>query len=211
MFITLEGPDGSGKSTQAPRLAAALESRGHTVCLTREPGGTQVGERIRNVVLNFPSAHHTALADALLFSAARTQLVTEVIRPALARGEVVVCDRYVDSTTAYQGHGGRADLRDLAEIGRIATGGLVPDLTILIDVPVEAGLARRQHGPAEQMSRFEQSDAFDLAFHERVRAAYLGFAAADPVRWRVVDGTGDEETVAAAILAAVFEAVPELV
>jgi dTMP kinase len=197
LFITLEGPDGSGKSTQAARLADALASRGARVTRTREPGGTAVGERIRAVVLTYRDASHAAVTDALLFSAARAQLVEEVIRPALAGGAVVVCDRYADSTLAYQGYGGGVDIDALRELQRLATGGLQPDLTLLLDLPVDAGLARRAHGPDAEVTRFEAGVAFDRAFHERVRAGYLQLAAREPARWQVVDADRDPDVVAA--------------
>ena len=200
LFITLEGPDGSGKSTQAVRLAHALEAQGVRVTLTREPGGTPVGERIRSVVLTYRDASHAPATDALLFSAARAQLVAEVIRPALAGGAVVVCDRYADSTLAYQGYGGGLDVDALRELQRLATGDLQPDLTLLLDVPVDAGLARRAHGPDAEVTRFEAGVAFDRAFHERVRAGYLELAARDPARWKVVDADRDADAVAASLL-----------
>lgn len=200
LFITLEGPDGSGKSTQAVRLADALASRGARVTLTREPGGTAVGERIRAVVLAYRDASHAPATDALLFSAARAQLVEEVIRPALAGGAVVVCDRYADSTLAYQGYGGGLDVDALRDLQRLATGGLQPDLTLLLDLPVDAGLARRAHGPDAEVTRFEAGVAFDRAFHERVRAGYLQLAAREPTRWQVVDADRDPDAVAADLL-----------
>ena len=165
--------------------------------LTREPGGTVLGERIRGVLLDGSAANHTALADALLFSAARAQLVDEVIRPALAAGSTVICARYADSTLAYQGYGAGLPLDDLRDLEELATGGLKPDRTILLDIPADVGLARK----ASEATRFEL--AFDLAFHERVRAGFLGLAAADPARIRVVDATGDPEAVFAEVLRAV--------
>ncbi len=209
-FVTLEGPDGSGKSTQAQRLAGALRTLGWNVCLTREPGGTEVGERIRAVLLDVPDARHAPLTDALLFNAARTQLVAEVVEPALARGEIVVCDRYADSTLAYQGCGGGVDRRLLDGLQRASTGGLLPVLTVLLDLPVEAGLRRRSRGPGAEWTRFEAGASFDLAFHQRVRDGYLAIAAEDPGRWRVVDAQRDADAVADAVLAAVLAALPEL-
>jgi len=191
-FITIEGPDGSGKTLQATRLRDALEAMGFTVVLSREPGGTAAGERIRDLLLaadpiEVPLAPRT---DALLFNAARSQHVGEVIRPALERGEVVVVARYADSTLAYQGHGSGLPLDDLRAIGRFATGDLVPDLTILLDLPVDVGLARK--GIDENL-RFETG--FDLEFHERVRDGFLAMAAAEPERWVVVDASGDADEV----------------
>jgi dTMP kinase len=136
------------------------------------------------------------VADALLFSAARAQLLAEVIRPALERGDTVVCDRYATSTLAYQGYGGGLDLDAVRSLQAWATGGLEPDLVVLLDVPVEVGLARRQAGRSDEMTRFEDGSRHDLAFHERVRAGYRGMAAVDPGRWIVVDGSGTVDQVA---------------
>jgi dTMP kinase len=199
-FITLEGPDGSGKSTQASRLAESLRVSGRSVCLTREPGGTAIGEQVRKVLLEVASARRLPLADAFLFSAARTQHVEELIRPALLRGEDVVCDRYADSTLAYQGYGSGIDLDVLRGLTRVATGGLRPDVTILLDVPVEVGLARRAEASIDHITRFEADPAFGLAYHERVRRGYLAMAAAEPERWWVVDASRDEDRLAADVL-----------
>lgn len=201
VFITLEGPDGSGKSSLAPRLADALRDRGCDVVLTREPGSTRLGERIRDLLLSTePGLGHTGVADALLFAAARAQHVTEVIGPALERGAVVVCDRFADSSIAYQGHGSGVPLPELGVVQRLATGGLVPDLTLLLDLPVEAGL-RRKSGEGTEVTRFEAS--FDVAYHERVRRAFLDFAAAEPARYVVLDAARDADEVLAAALAAI--------
>ncbi len=192
-FITLEGPDGSGKSSLLPRLAALLRERGLDVVTTREPGSTPLGERIRSILLDTePRIDHTGRADALLFAAARTQHVHEVIRPALARGAIVLCDRYADSSMAYQGAGSQIPLDEVRTLQQFATGGLWPDLTILLDLPVEAGLARKR----DEVTRFEAYH--DLAYHERVRAAFLAFAAAEPARYAVVDATRNPDAVLAA-------------
>ena len=195
-FVTLEGPDGSGKSAQSERLRAAAASTGQDVVLVREPGGTAGGERIR-AILNDAGPVGVRLArrtDALLFNAARAQLLDEVIRPALRRGALLISDRYADSTLAYQGCGSELPLDELRPVVDFATGGLLPDRTILIDVPVEVGLARKS---AAETTRWEAH--FDRAFHERVRAGYLSFAAADPARWVVVDGTAPADDVFAAL------------
>jgi dTMP kinase len=205
-FVTIEGPDGSGKSTQAARLAASLRSAGRAVCLTREPGGTAVGERIRGVLLGLSGEQHAPLTDAFLFNAARIQHVAEVIRPALERGDIVVCDRFADSTLAYQGYGSGADLATLRELEQAVIGTVRPDLTILLDLPVAVGLARRLRGPAGEVSRFEADPAFDVAFHERVRAGYLEMARDEPARWRVVDADGSADGLAARVLRVVEEA-----
>jgi dTMP kinase len=197
-FITLEGPDGSGKSSLLPRLALVLRSRGLDVVTTREPGSTPLGERIRALVLDTePKIDRSGEADALLFAAARAQHVAEVIRPAMARGAVVLCDRYADSSLAYQGGGSGVPMDELRAVQRFATGGLVPDLTILLDLPVEVGLARK----SDEVTRFEAYQ--DVAYHERVRATFLGFAAAEPGRYAVMDASGAPDGVLAAAVAAV--------
>ncbi|MFL5675430.1 MAG: dTMP kinase [Chloroflexota bacterium] len=198
-FITLEGPEGAGKTTQAAALAAHLAGRGIDVHLTREPGGTWLGERLRDVLLaRTPSAARTdALTDALLFNAARRQLVTEVIRPALAAGRSVLCARFADSTLAYQGYGGGVPLDRLRALEDAATDGLRPDLTILLDLPVEAGLARVA---PDDITRFEAE--FDLPFHRRVRDGFLALAAAEPERFAVLDATRPADEVAADAAAA---------
>ena len=197
VFITLEGPDGSGKSSLMPRLAEILRARGCDVLTTREPGSTPLGEQMRRLVLDTePRIDRTGRADALLFAASRAQHVAEVIEPALARGAVVICDRYADSSLAYQGAGSGVPMDELRAVQHFATGGLAPDLTILLDLPVEAGLGRK----ADEVTRFEAYQ--DLAYHERVRAAFLGFAAAEPDRYVVVDATGDEAAVLAGAVAA---------
>ena len=210
LFITLEGPDGAGKSSQIGRLADRLAGTGCEVVTSREPGGTVVGEGVREVLMYSPPGSLDAATDALLFNAARSRNVREVIRPALARGAVVICDRFGDSTRAYQGYGGGVPLEKLDQLIELATDGLVPARTVLVDVPVEAGLARRQAGEARGLTRFETDEAaHGTDFHERVRAGYLEMAAADPGRWRVVDGAQDADTVAEQIWAAVedlFEA-----
>lgn len=182
MFVTLEGPEGSGKSTQIKQLAAFLREQGVPVVVTREPGGTPIGEQIRACLHDVNNRAMTASAEILLYSASRAQLVEEVIRPNLAAGALVLCDRFYDSTLAYQGYGRGLDLGALRRITRFATGGLTPDLTLLLDIDVAEGLRRRQHGDMT-MNRL---DLESLAFHRRVRAGYHELAAAEPARWVVV-------------------------
>jgi len=196
-FITFEGPEGSGKTTQAGRLADALRSRGVPIVATREPGGTVVGERIRDLLLD-PQSSIDPLADALLFNAARRQLMAEVIEPALAAGTTVICARFADSTRAYQGYGGGLPLAELDRLEVVATGGLRPDRTILLDVPVEIGLARKA---PDDRTRFETG--FDLAFHQRVRNGFHAIAVAEPGRFVVVDARADPDDVARRVLRAV--------
>ena len=177
-----------------------LVAGGATVLLTREPGGTTLGERIRSMVLDYaPSDPWLApRADALLFAAGRAQHVAEVIEPALGRGEIVVCARYADSSLAYQGFGLELPLAEVRALQEFATGGRWPDLTVLLDIPVEVGLARKQR---DEQTRFEAG--FDRAYHERVRAGYLAMAAAEPRRWVVLDATAAVETVVEGVLAAI--------
>jgi dTMP kinase len=198
-FITLEGPEGAGKTTQADALADHLGRRGIDVHLTREPGGTWLGERIREVLLarTAPAAPTDPLTDALLFSAARRQLVTEVIRPALDAGRTILCARFADSTLAYQGYGAGVALERLRELEASATDGLKPDLTILLDLPPETGLARKSPG---DVTRFEAE--FDLAFHRRVRDGFLALTTAEPDRFVVVDASQPATDVTAAVIAA---------
>lgn len=199
-FITIEGPDGAGKTTQAERLAAHLREAGGDVLLTREPGGTWLGERIRELLLarSDAAAATDPVTDAILFNAARRQLVTDVIEPALAQGRTVVCARYADSTLAYQGFGAGVPLDRLRALQALATDGLEPDLTILLDLPVEAGLERKAPG---DVTRFEAE--FDLAFHRRVREGFLALAVASPSRFVVIDASRPTDDVATAVNAAV--------
>lgn len=183
LFVTLEGPEGSGKTVVARRLAEELGRRGRRVVLTREPGGTRLGERVREILLGRADLEIDPRADALLFNAARAQLVAEVIRPALSAGSVVLCARFADSTLAYQGYGAGLPVAELRDLARIATGGLDPDLTVLLDVDPEVGIQRKAAGAR---NRFE---AIDLDFHRRVRAGFLELAEAEPRRWRVVDSS----------------------
>ncbi|MGZ8515478.1 MAG: dTMP kinase [Candidatus Limnocylindrales bacterium] len=198
-FITIEGPDGAGKTTQVERLAAHLRTRGVDVLLTREPGGTWLGEQLRDVLLGRtgPAAPTDALTDAFLFNAARRQLVAEVIEPALSAGRTVLCARFADSTLAYQGYGAGIPLEQLRALEAVATGGLRPDLTILLDLPVEAGLRRKAPG---DVNRFEAE--FDLAFHRRVRQGFIALAVAEPTRFVVIDAARSPDEVASSVTTA---------
>ncbi|CAN5310225.1 MAG: dTMP kinase [Chloroflexia bacterium] len=184
-FIVFEGPEGGGKSTQIARLATHLTIEGHEVVVTREPGGTPVGDAIRLVLLERDDDVMLAETEAFLLSAARAQHVHDVIRPALRRGCVVLCDRYADSTRAYQGGGGGMSADDLECLQRIATGGLTPDLRLLLDLPVETGLARRHQDP----STVNRIDRAERAYHEQVRDAFLRLARAEPDSWTIIDAS----------------------
>jgi dTMP kinase len=183
LFITLEGPDGSGKTRQAILLSQRLGELNHDVLLTREPGGTEISEQIRQVLTSLDNTLMDPRAEFLLFSASRAQHVQERIRPHLDKGGIVVCDRFFDASLAYQGYGHGLDLEALREITAFATQGLVPDLTFLLDLPVEQGLQRR-----EQDGNWNRLDAYDPDFHRRVRQGYLDLAKSQPERWVVIDG-----------------------
>lgn len=198
-LVTFEGPEGAGKSTVLRRVAQRLREAGRAVVETREPGGTPSGERVREILLQRTGAGLRPAAEALLFGAARAELVGLVIRPALANGCLVLCDRFTDSTLAYQGHGRGLDLAALRTLNDFATGGLVPDRTLLLDLDVAEGL-RRRHAEGGAITRL---DAESVAFHERVAAGYRALAAAEPDRWRTVDAGAPLEAVEAAVWAAI--------
>ncbi|MDQ0895296.1 dTMP kinase [Agromyces ramosus] len=194
LFITLEGGDGSGKTTQAERLAEWLAGEGRTVLRTREPGGTEVGIEVREIVL-----HHrgdiTPRAEALLYAADRAHHVATVVRPALGRGDVVIQDRYIDSSVAYQGAGRVLDPDAVRRLSEWATEGLRPDLTILLDLDADAARGRLD----EARTRFDRLEAEASEFHDRVRSAYLELAAAEPERFLVIDAALPVDEIAAAI------------
>ena len=196
LFLSFEGGEGSGKSLQARGLAQTLIERGRDVVLTREPGGTAAGERIRDILLHAREIPLSPEAQVLLFSSARAQLVREVIRPALDAGKIVIADRFFDSSVVYQGHGQGVPLEAIREVTRLAVGTLVPDRTFLLDVPVEIGLARSGWRAEAKWDRFE-ADATDL--HVRVRDAYLRLAAAEPRRFVVIPADREEAEVASDI------------
>ncbi len=198
-FITFEGIEGSGKTTQIRLLMDWLRDRSDRVLLTREPGGTSIGEQIRAVLLNPINTEMTPEAEILLFSAARAQIVREIIRPRLKEGWIVICDRFADSTLAYQGYGHGLPLDDLLQITEFATGGLWPDLTIYLDLDVETGLRRKAATPEE----WNRMEAQAIDFHKRVRRGYLQLAAQNPGRWLVLDATQSVAVIQAQIRARV--------
>ena len=194
MFITLEGPEGSGKTSQLPDLADFLREDGWKVLTTREPGGTDIGDQVRQVLMRIDNTAMNPRAETLLFLAARAQLVNEVIRPALAAGTVVISDRYGDSTLAYQGYGHGNDLDTIRQMLAFATGGLTPDLTVLLDVDPAVGLRRKK-----SVGEWNRMDAYQLEFHQRVRAGYLELARQEPRRWVVLDAGLPREMVQSAL------------
>jgi len=197
-FITLEGPEGGGKSTQAKRLVNHLQAQGHEVLFTREPGGTEIGDQIRQVIMSLENKSMSPEAEFLLFSASRAQVVRELIKPQLEHGGIVVCDRFYDSSLAYQGYGHELDLELLRTITGFVSGGLVPDLTFLLDLTSELGLERRK-----QDGRWNRLDDYDLAFHERVREGYHRLAELDPDRWVQIDAAQTEDEIQGQIQSAV--------
>ncbi len=202
-FITFEGGEGAGKSTQIRLLAARLREVAREVVLTREPGGTPLAERLRSVILSGGAKKFGPLGEALLFSAARIDHIDRKIRPALSRGAYVLCDRFADSTRAYQGAKGGVDPTLLLTLEKVALGGVAPDLTFILDLPPESGMERARKRRGENAAdRFE---AEDLAFHEGLREKFLEIARAEPKRCRVVDATAPPEKVSDAIWACVCE------
>jgi dTMP kinase len=191
LFITFEGPEGSGKSTQIKLLCTYLLAQDYPVVQTREPGGTAIGDQIRKVLLSPEHAEMLPVTEFLLFSASRAQLVSQFIRPHLAAGRTVLCDRYADSSLAYQGYAQGLDPDRLRQITRFATGGLTPDCTIYFDLEVTVGLQRKQHASVP----LDRLDAKSIEFHERVRRGYLAMAAQEPDRWYVVNAEANVNTV----------------
>jgi dTMP kinase len=198
LFITLEGPEGAGKSTQIKRLCDWLEASGHAVLCTRNPGGTAIGQQIRQVLLDPANKAMVPMAELMLYAADRAQHVQEIVMPALAQGRIVVCDRFGDSTLAYQGYGRGLDLTLLRALNEMATGGLRPDLTLLLDLPSEIGLERV--AKARAIDRLEDEA---IAFHHRLRDGYLALAAAEPDRFAITDATASPDAVHVALVAAV--------
>ena len=189
MFLTLEGPEGSGKSTQCKLLAEHLTSLGHNVLLTREPGGTEISHQVRQIIMDMKNKSMFPATEFLLFSSARAQLVREKIRPHLNSGGIVICDRYFDSSLAYQGYGHGLPLDSIRAITTFATDNLTPDLTLLLDIDPERGLRRRQSNNEE----WNRLDDYELAFHRRVRDGFFELVKAAPARWRVINADKNVE------------------
>lgn len=205
MFITFEGPEGSGKSTQIQKVAAWWREQGRECVVTKEPGGTPISDRIRAIVLDSATVGLDAWAEVLLYSASRRQHVVEKIKPALQRGELVLCDRYTDATIAYQGYGRVIDLGRLETLNAWATEGIMPELTLLFDIDEEEGLARAHARNAEMTVDEGRFEAEDLRFHRRVREGYLAMAKAEPQRFVIVNGRGSIDEVFARTLAVLKE------
>ncbi len=203
MFITLEGPEGSGKTSQLPKLAEYLRQHGFDVLTTREPGGTSISKQIRTILHNLENKEMNPRTEILLFQASRAQLGEQVIRPHLAKGGVVLSDRYADSTLAYQGYGHQIEIDPLRVLVTFATGGLKPDLTLLLDVDVETGLRRK-----ELKGEWNRLDAYDLEFHQRVRRGYIELVRAEPQRWVVVDAAQEPAKVQEDLRRVVAERLP---
>jgi dTMP kinase len=200
-FITFEGGEGAGKSTQAGLLAARLRTLGIEAVVTREPGGTAFAEQVREMILSRTTAPHGPLAEALLFYAARSDHLTTLVLPALARDAWVICDRFSDSTRAYQGAAGGVSSRDIEDLERIVVGTHGPDLTILLDLPAEAGLARASSRRGDAAAAPDAYETRQLNFHRRLRAGFLGIAAAEPGRVAVLDGARGKDVIAGEIWA----------
>ena len=200
MFITLEGPEGSGKTSHVGPLIQFLREKGYPVFSTREPGGTSIGEQVRQVIHDLKNEEMDARTETLLYQAARAQIVEEVIRPHLAAGETVISDRFADSTIAYQGYGHQQDLNQVRALVEYATGGLMPDLTILLDVDVTIGMERKTRNGSE----WNRLDAYTIEFHQRVRAGYRLMANQEPGRWVVIDAGQEWDKVQAELRQAIL-------
>lgn len=204
-FITFEGIEGCGKTTQLQILAQNLRARGHLVTETREPGGCPIADRVREILLDAENSAMTPMTELLLYAAARAQHVAEVVVPALSAGRIVLCDRFTDATVAYQGYGRGLDQAVIADLGRLATGGIRPELTVLVDCPVEVGIARAMSRiNSSQGAREERFELESLQFHQRVREGYLSLAEREPDRFIVIDGAGSIEKTGSAIAEALL-------
>ena len=200
MFITLEGPEGSGKTSHIPYLVEYLREKGYVVFPTREPGGTTISEQIRDILHDLKNAEMHARTETLLYQAARAQIVEQVIQPRLAAGEIVISDRYYDSTIAYQGYGHQQDLEQVRGLVKYATGGLTPSLTILLDLDVEVGLGRKKKD-----NEWNRMDAKTVEFHQRVRAGYLELVKLEPQRWVVINSEQKWDDVQAELRKVILE------
>ena len=201
MFITLEGPEGSGKTSHIPHLVEFLREKGYVVFPTREPGGTSISEQIRDVLHDMKNAEMHPRTETLLYQAARAQIVEQVIKPRLNDGEIVISDRYYDSTIAYQGYGHQQNLDEVRALVKYATGGLTPDLTVLLDLDVEVGLKRKTQNEME----WNRMDAYTVEFHRRVRAGYLEMVKAEPMRWVIVNSEEAWDSVQAELRRVILE------
>jgi len=204
LFVTFEGPDGSGKTTQIRLLRAYLEEQGYPVYQTREPGGTSIGDQIRQVLHDTANTEIRATTEILLYSASRAQLVEEVIRPALAAGQIVLCDRYAESTLAYQGYGRGLDLDTLQTITAFATGRLRPDLIVYLDIPTEEGLRRKRRAHETENDEWNRLDQESIDFHEGARRGYWRLAEQEPDRWLIVDACQPVEVIQQGVRQAVL-------
>jgi dTMP kinase len=205
MFITLEGPEGSGKTSHVAPLVEYLHKKGYTVFPTREPGGTSIGEQIREVLHSLKNSEMHARTETLLYQAARAQFVEQVVRPRLMLGDIVISDRYADSTLAYQGYGHQQDLEQVRALIKYATGGMIPELTVLLDVDVEVGLKRKKNGV-----EWNRLDAYTVDFHQRVRNGYLEMVQQEPGRWVVVDAGQGWQEVQAGLRKAILERIQKM-
>ena len=210
MFITFEGTEGSGKTTQIKETYAALREKGYEVLLTREPGGTPIGDQIRTILLdNLENKEMQPRTELLLFCASRAQIVGELIRPTLAKGWIVLCDRYADSTLAYQGYGHGLPVDDLKQILQFATGGLYPDLTVYLDITPEKGLERRRRGTIFNNEDWNRLDDMEIAFHHKVYDGYQEIIQQDPKRFLRINSDQTPEAVQDDILEALLPHLPK--
>lgn len=194
-FITFEGGDGAGKTTQIQKLADFLTNQGRDVVLTREPGGTHEAETLRNLVVQRDGGDWCSLSEVLIFSAARHEHVTKLIKPSLEEGKTVICDRFSDSTLAYQGYGKGLDIDIVKQIDIFATGDLVPDLTFLLDIDVEEGLGRSKRRLTDSQDTEDRYERMDISFHQRIRDGFLKIAKQNSMRFRVLDASKDVNSI----------------
>ena len=209
-FVTLEGIEGAGKSTQAEMLVRHLESEGYSVKYVREPGGTPVGEKVRAILAD-PDLEITPLTEVLLLSASRSQLVEQFIRPQLGEGNVVICDRFSDSTIAYQGFGRGVHLTQIREVTDMCTWGVRPNMTIIVDIEPKKGLGRVRTRSVETLTRMDRLENMDMSFHEKVRDGYLELAADEPGRFRIFDGQLPAQELSTKIVACVMKELTKVV